>query len=63
MQEPLLTPQEVAKALNMKTSSMATWRVKGIGPKFLKCGKSIRYRPEDVDSWLANQERNNTAQR
>jgi predicted DNA-binding transcriptional regulator AlpA len=29
-------------------------RVSGTGPAYVKVGKAVRYRPEDVQAWIAN---------
>ena len=29
-------------------------RVSGLGPKFVRCGRSIRYRLADVEEWIAS---------
>jgi hypothetical protein len=28
-----------------------SWRLKGVGPRFLKLGRAVRYRPQDVDDY------------
>jgi len=47
----LLTTEDVAKLLNIKTSTLADWRYKHTGPKYLKRGRMIRYRLADVLEW------------
>ncbi|MDG3014148.1 hypothetical protein [Speluncibacter jeojiensis] len=32
--------------------TLAVWRMKGAGPKFIRMGRHVRYRWEDVDAWL-----------
>lgn len=32
--------------------TLALWRKRGIGPVFLRIGKSIRYRKEDLDAFI-----------
>jgi len=49
----LLTEHEVAKRLNISLGSIRRWRLLGHGPVFIKIGSLVRYRPEDLDSWLA----------
>ena len=56
----LLTEVQVAEQLNLSRLTLKAWRCEGRGPKFLKFpGKTagsaytVRYRPEDLDAWLA----------
>ena len=49
----LLTKIDVSKRLNVSVASLRRWRLHGRGPAFLKVGCLVRYRPEDLDSWIA----------
>jgi hypothetical protein len=51
--QPLLTQDEVADYLKLSVRTVERLRVSGTGPKFLKILRSVRYRPEDVQSWEA----------
>jgi excisionase family DNA binding protein len=46
-----LTDVEVATRLGVSRFTLRAWRLKGHGPKFLKMGRAVRYRPEDVDEY------------
>jgi hypothetical protein len=48
----LMTEDEVSKALNGSIASLRRWRLEQRGPLFIKVGSLVRYRPEDVESWL-----------
>lgn len=54
----VLTETEAAKYIRMSRSFLNQDRMNGYrkgrtpGPKYLKLGKSIRYRKEDLDEWL-----------
>jgi predicted DNA-binding transcriptional regulator AlpA len=37
---------------NLKPSTARKQRVMGSGPKFIKLGRSVRYRKGDVQDWL-----------
>lgn len=51
----LLRPQQVAEKLLTTESTLAKWRLRGCGPKFLRLGlRNIAYRPEDLDDWVSN---------
>lgn len=49
----LMTEDEVSKALNVSVASLRRWRLEQRGPLFVKVGSLVRYRPEDLESWLA----------
>ena len=51
----LLTNDEVAGLLGISPRTLESWRVQfaqPVGPKFLRIGRAIRYRPEDVVAYL-----------
>jgi predicted DNA-binding transcriptional regulator AlpA len=53
----LLTEKEVAQLLAVSASWLQKARVYGGGPKFIKLRKpsgAVRYRPEDIEAWLAD---------
>jgi predicted DNA-binding transcriptional regulator AlpA len=52
--QPLLTQDEVAELLKLSVRTVERLRVSGTGPKFRRILRNIRYRPEDVQSWLAS---------
>jgi len=43
---------EAAAIIGVAPPTLSTWRSKGRGPRFVKCGKSVRYRRADLDAWL-----------
>ena len=45
------TDVEVAARLGVSRFTVRSWRLKGTGPRFLKMGRAVRYRPEDVDEY------------
>ena len=48
----LLTEDDVAKQLNLSLASLRRWRLEKRGPRFIKVGSLVRYRPEDIEAWL-----------
>lgn len=60
--DSLITPETLSDRLGVRLTTLAEWRVKGRGPAFLRVGRSPRYRPESVDSWLLAQEHTSTAE-
>ena len=47
-----LTTTEAAEFLGISPSYLAKARMKGTGPRFIKFGRSVRYRPADLDEFL-----------
>ena len=50
--EPLLTEQDVARLLRRKLRTLQKDRLLNRGPRYIKVGKSVRYRPADVAAFL-----------
>jgi excisionase family DNA binding protein len=55
--EKLLSIEEVADLLGVPKRSMYRWRTTGEGPKGVRVGRHLRYRPESVSAWLEQRER------
>ena len=60
--DALLTPAMLAERLGMTERTLSEWRITGRGPAFIRIGKTVRYRPSVVDSWLLSQERRSTSE-
>jgi len=54
--EPLLTPAEAARILRIKESTLYTWAYRRQIPS-QKVGRSLRFRREDLETWLKAQVR------
>jgi predicted DNA-binding transcriptional regulator AlpA len=52
VQTTLLSPQQVAERYGPSVSTLAKMRLTGVGPVFVKLGRRIAYRIEDVESWV-----------
>ena len=52
--QPLLTQRQAAEMLALSERTLERIRVTGSGPKFVRCGRSIRYRLSDVEAWIAS---------
>lgn len=48
----LLDEQEAARFLKLSDRTLQTWRVKQVGPVYIKVGRTIRYRRRDLISWI-----------
>lgn len=53
--QPLGTPEEVAEYIRKPVRTLEQWRYRGVGPRFVKVGRDVRYRWEDVDAYLKAQ--------
>jgi len=51
----LLTPEELSSILNVKVSTIYKWTHMGIIP-FIKMGKLIRFKEEDIKEWICRKE-------
>lgn len=51
---PLLTRPEAAARLAVPTGTLAAWASRGQGPPFIKLGRAVRYRPDDLDAWISS---------
>jgi len=59
---PPLTTVEAAQYLNLKPSTLEVWRCQGRGPRFVRLGRSIRYRVKDLDEFMEKGLRTNTSE-
>ena len=50
--EILLNEHDVARCVAMSVATVRRWRLLGQGPRFIKIGAAVRYKPEDVAEWL-----------
>ncbi len=52
MMENLLDEKAVGKILGISLAGLRRWRLERRGPRFLKLGSAVRYKPEDLQSWV-----------
>jgi predicted DNA-binding transcriptional regulator AlpA len=52
MHDTLLTEMDVSKHLRVSVACVRRWRLERRGPKFVKIGSLVRYRPEDLEQWV-----------
>jgi excisionase family DNA binding protein len=51
----LLTPAEVAERLKVSMRTLEFWRHQGRGPVFVRVGKRVRDRADDVEGFIEAQ--------
>ena len=54
---PLATPAEISDFLGVPMSTLTQWRYRGVGPRWCKIGRHVRYRWDDVEAFVAAQVR------
>ena len=50
--EPLMTPQQLAAYIGVPVQTLANWRYRNDGPRWLKVGRHVRYAMADIERWL-----------
>jgi excisionase family DNA binding protein len=54
--DELLTSDDVARRAQVSPDTVRFWRHANTGPRFIRVGRYVRYRREDVESWLTRHE-------
>ena len=49
---PLLDEKQAAALLRVTTKALQGWRYRGGGPRFVKAGRCVRYRLEDLQGFV-----------
>lgn len=62
MPDHLLTTAEAAKRLGISPSKLAKDRLTGASPPFVKLGAAVRFRPSDLDAFIAARVRRSTSE-
>jgi len=47
-----LNDQQVAEFLGVSVATIRRWRLLGRGPKYLKIGAAVRYKLDDLTTWI-----------
>jgi excisionase family DNA binding protein len=50
-----LGPTDLAAREGVPLSTVYKWNAEGTGPRYMRIGKHVRYRLEDVEAWEAQQ--------
>ncbi len=56
------TTREAALYLGLAVSTLNKWRCHGGGPQFLKLGRAVRYRKDDLDRFIETRMFGSTAE-
>jgi predicted DNA-binding transcriptional regulator AlpA len=58
----LLNGREAALALRLSERTLERLRVNGLGPRFVKLGKAVRYQQEALEKWIEAHSRASTSE-
>jgi predicted DNA-binding transcriptional regulator AlpA len=58
----LISEQEVSTEFGIPVKTLQKWRCAGGGPPFAKLGRSVRYRPADIETFIEAHLRTSTSQ-
>lgn len=50
--QTLLTQREAAAQLRLSQRTLERFRVSGGGPTYVKAGRLVRYREQDLEKWI-----------
>lgn len=53
----------LSEFLDTSERTLERWRVEGTGPAYVKAGRKVLYRRQDVEEWLARSRRISTSQK
>lgn len=57
----LITTNQAANMLCLSEMTLRKWRWEGKGPRFIKLGRKVAYRQEDLYDWVESQSRMSTS--
>jgi Helix-turn-helix domain len=61
--QPLLDTSMASQRLNVARQTLAMWRLKGRGPRFISMGRKVLYDPADLDAFIEKNRRSSTSDR
>lgn len=62
MQDSFLTPSALAQRWSLEPNTLGQWRWNGRGPKYLKIGRRVLYRLNDIEEFEKRNLRQHTSQ-
>jgi excisionase family DNA binding protein len=58
----MIRTEQAAKILDVTKSTLESWRCRGGGPNFVRYGRAIRYREEDLERFIESKIQRNTSE-
>ena len=52
--QTFLTEEELSLKLKVCRGTLKTWRRQGIGPRYVRLNRALRYPLADLEQWLAS---------
>jgi predicted DNA-binding transcriptional regulator AlpA len=59
--EPVLGNDEAARLCGFSPKTLPKLRLSGRGPRYLKLGRKVAYRRQDIEQWLREHVRTSTS--
>jgi len=53
-QDRLLCEKSAARFLGLSIRTLQAWRHRSVGPSYVRAGRAIRYRLQDLTSWIVS---------
>jgi predicted DNA-binding transcriptional regulator AlpA len=50
--DSLLNQKQAARILGLSVRTLERYRITGTGPRYVRLGRLIRYRPNDLKEWI-----------
>lgn len=50
--DALLKEEQAADILNHPVRTLQAWRLRNVGPAYVRTGRSVRYRRRDLTAWI-----------
>ena len=54
--EKLMIVDELAALVGRSRRTVLDWNSRGEGPRYIRLGRRIAYRPSDIEKWLKSRE-------
>ena len=62
VENQFVSERQLADLLQIPMATLRFWRWAGRGPRFRRLGRSVRYRAEDLEAWIATRPEGGEAQ-
>lgn len=60
--QDLLSVHQAAARCGVAAKTLANWRVRGAGPRFIKAGARVGYDPADIEEWKSGRRVGSTSE-
>jgi predicted DNA-binding transcriptional regulator AlpA len=57
-----ISAKQAARMLGLHPNTLCKWRISGTGPRYIKAGRTVKYRVTEIENWLGNRTFSHTAQ-